>query len=88
MIIRFEPKPLHSGEKKTISFKHIKRSLTDLAARSSARASGPRRASSASLILTMASVRCSSRGVSEVASNGTMLSVKDSVNCNRDRHQW
>lgn len=56
-------------------------SLIDLAARSSPSASGPSRASRASCTRTMASVRCSSSGVSDVASNGTMLSVKDSDNC-------
>ena len=56
-------------------------SLSDLAARSSPSASGPSRASRESCTRTIASVRCSSRGVSDVASNGTMLSVKDSDNC-------
>lgn len=58
-------------------------SLADLAARSSPSASGPSRARRASCTRTMASVRCSSSGVSDVASNGTMLSVKDSDNCTR-----
>lgn len=55
--------------------------LPDLAARSNPRASGASRLSRASCTRTMASVFWSSRGVSEVASNGTVFSVKDSDNC-------
>lgn len=63
-------------------------SLADLAARRRPRASGPSRASRASCILTMASARCSSRGVSDVASNGTMPSVSDSDSCSRNTARW
>ena len=62
-------------------------SLSDLAARSSPSASGPSRASRESCTRTIASVRCSSRGVSDVASNGTMLSVKDSDNCAKKKQK-
>lgn len=62
--------------------------LVDLAARSSPSASGPSRVSRASCTRTIASVRCSSRGVSDVASNGTMLSVKDSDNCTQKTEKW
>lgn len=55
--------------------------LADLAARSSARASGPVLATRASCTRTMASIRCSSRGISDVASKGMMLPVRDSDSC-------
>lgn len=55
--------------------------VTDLAARSRPRASGPRLLSRASWTRTMASVLCSSRGFSDAASNGTAPSVRASDNC-------
>lgn len=63
-------------------------SLTDLAARSSAKASGPSRASRASCTRTIASVRCSSSGVSDVASNGTVFSVKAPDTCRQRAERW
>lgn len=63
-------------------------SLANLAARRRPSASGPSRASRASCTLTMASVRWSSRGVSDVASNGTMPSVSDSDSCSQNTARW
>lgn len=62
--------------------------LADLAARRSPSASGPSRANKASCTRTMDSVRCSSSGVSDVASNGTMLSVKELESCTQDTQTW